>query len=183
METPTTNRIRPGCVARGIAHRKPAVARDLSAMRPLETRASSSSPSRKSSCSTETILGSSQCRTGFQHLRFAQKLAGTPGARQRRRRGRIATELGIVAIIPLMRLPFDRARLTARNELDRQDAWRRARQRSPAERLRAEVELSDLVTELRAVPTTQRARRFVLAAKSRLWVAPLKTIGQARPRR
>jgi hypothetical protein len=82
-----------------------------------------------------------------------------------------------------MRLPFDRARLRARNELDRQDAWRRARQRSPAERLRAEVELSDLVTELRAVPTNQRARRFVLAAKSRLWVAPLKTIGQARPRR
>ncbi|HEY4395329.1 MAG TPA: hypothetical protein VGP64_14765 [Polyangia bacterium] len=82
-----------------------------------------------------------------------------------------------------MLLPLDRGSLRARNELDRRAALRRVRQRSPAERLRAQLELSELIRELRAVEPTPRGRRLALLEKSRLWIAPLRAIGKAPTRR
>lgn len=65
-----------------------------------------------------------------------------------------------------------------RNALDQAQGWARSRRRSSAERLRAELELCELVGRLRAGGVSAPASRLKLEEKARLWAAPLKILAE-----
>jgi hypothetical protein len=77
-----------------------------------------------------------------------------------------------------MILPFDRARLAARNALDEAEERAAAARLGVSGRALAALALSDLVRELsRAAGTEGRvARQDELAEKARLYVLPLRIL-------
>ncbi len=82
-----------------------------------------------------------------------------------------------------MLLPFNRQSMRERNLLDQIESWKRAKHGSAAQRLRSELELCDLIRDLRHSPKTRAASRRDLAEKARLWIAPLKAIAKAERKR
>jgi hypothetical protein len=77
-----------------------------------------------------------------------------------------------------MRLPLDRRRMRERNALDEAQAWARARRLSPAERLRSELDLCDLVGRLGGSIFSGAVARLDLEEKARLWAAPLRILAE-----
>lgn len=81
-----------------------------------------------------------------------------------------------------MILPFDRARLRVRNDLDEREEREDAARRSPAERVAASLSLSQLVRDLSlAAGTSESADEHDgLAAKARLYALPLRLLSSHR---
>jgi hypothetical protein len=72
-------------------------------------------------------------------------------------------------------LPFDRARLRARNAIDDAEQLTEAARLSPSQRIEQSLELSQLVIDLaRAAGAPEGQREVELAEKARLFVAPLR---------
>lgn len=76
-----------------------------------------------------------------------------------------------------MLLPFDRARLRARNAIDDAEQLLEAARLSPSQRTEQSLELSQLVIDLaRAAGAPEALREIELAEKARLFVAPLRAL-------
>jgi hypothetical protein len=75
-----------------------------------------------------------------------------------------------------VQLPFDRARLRERSELDERDELVASREQTPEERLQLSLELADLTRELATAAGASWVTREPddLPEKSRLYVLPLR---------